>query len=37
MEEATEEITVATGGEEAAVPPEAVLEVVVHSPEIQDA
>jgi hypothetical protein len=36
MEEAVEEITVATGGEEAAVPPEAALEVVVRSPEIQD-
>jgi hypothetical protein len=37
MEEAAEEIAVATGVEEAAVPPEATLEVVVHSPEIQDA
>jgi hypothetical protein len=37
MEEAVEEIAVATGGEEAAVPLEAALEVVVHSPEIQDA
>jgi hypothetical protein len=37
MEEAAEEVTVATGGEEAAVPPEATLEVVVRSPEIQDA
>jgi hypothetical protein len=37
MEEATEEAAVATGGEEATVPPEAALEVVVHSPEIQDA
>jgi hypothetical protein len=37
MEEAVEEITVAIGGEEAAVPPEAALEVVVRSPEIQDA
>jgi hypothetical protein len=37
MEEAAEEIPVATGGEEAAVTPEAALEVVVHSPEIQDA
>jgi hypothetical protein len=37
MEEAVEEIAVDTGGEEAAVPPEAALEVVVRSPEIQDA
>jgi hypothetical protein len=37
MEEAVEEIAVATRGEEAAVPPEAALEVVVHSPEFQDA
>jgi hypothetical protein len=37
MEGAAEEITVATGGEEAAVPQEAALEVVVRSPEIQDA
>jgi hypothetical protein len=37
MEEAAEEIAVATGGEEAAVPPEAALEVVVRSPKIQDA
>jgi hypothetical protein len=37
MEEATEEAAVATGGEEATVPPEPALEVVVHSPEIQDA
>jgi hypothetical protein len=37
MEKAAEEIAVAAGGEEAAVPPEAALEVVVHSPEIQDA
>jgi hypothetical protein len=37
MEEADEEAVVATGGEEATVPPEAALEVVVHSPEIQDA
>jgi hypothetical protein len=37
MEEAAEEAVVATGGEEATVPPEAALEVVVHSPEIQDA
>jgi hypothetical protein len=32
MEEAVEEIAVATGGEEAAVPLEAALEVVVRSP-----
>jgi hypothetical protein len=37
VEEAVEEAAVATGGEEAAAPPEAALEVVVHSPEIQDA
>jgi hypothetical protein len=37
MEEAVEEIAVDTGGEEATVPPEAALEVVVRSPEIQDA
>jgi hypothetical protein len=37
MEEAAEEIVVATGGEEAAVPPEAALDVVVRSPEIQGA
>jgi hypothetical protein len=37
MEEVTEEAAVATGGEEAAVPPEATLEVVVRSLEIQDA
>jgi hypothetical protein len=37
MEEVAEEAAVATGGEEAAVPPEAALEVVVRSPEIQDA
>jgi hypothetical protein len=37
MEEAAEEAVVATGGEEATVLPEAALEVVVHSPEIQDA
>jgi hypothetical protein len=36
MEEAAEEIAVATGGEEAAVPPEAALEVVVRTPKIQD-
>jgi metal-dependent amidase/aminoacylase/carboxypeptidase family protein len=37
MEEAVEEAAVATGGEEVTVPPEAALEVVVRSPEIQDA
>jgi hypothetical protein len=37
MEEAAEEAALATGGEEATVPPEAALEVVVDSPEIQDA
>jgi hypothetical protein len=37
MEEAAEEAAVATGGEEATVPPEVALEVVVRSPEIQDA
>jgi hypothetical protein len=37
MEEAAEEAVVATRGEEATVPPEAALEVVVRSPEIQDA
>jgi hypothetical protein len=37
MEEVAEEAAVATGAEEATVPPEAALEVVVHSPEIQDA
>jgi hypothetical protein len=37
MEETAEEAAVATGGEEATVPPEAALEVVVRSPEIQDA
>jgi hypothetical protein len=37
MEEAAEEAAVATGGEEATVSPEAALEVVVHSPEIQNA
>jgi hypothetical protein len=36
MEEAVEEAAVATGGEEATVPPEAAMEVVVRSPEIQD-
>jgi hypothetical protein len=37
MEETVEEAAVGTGGEEAAVPPAAALEVVVRSPEIQDA
>jgi hypothetical protein len=37
MEETAEEAAMATEGEEAVVPPEAALEVVVHSPEIQDA
>jgi hypothetical protein len=37
MEEVTEEAAMATGGEEATVPPEVALEVVVRSPEIQDA
>jgi hypothetical protein len=37
VEEAVEEAAVATGGEEATAPPEAALEVVVRSPEIQDA
>jgi hypothetical protein len=37
MEEAAEEIAVATGREESAVPLEAVLELVVCSLEIQDA
>jgi hypothetical protein len=37
MEEVAEEAAVATGREEATVPPEAALEVVVRSPEIQDA
>jgi hypothetical protein len=37
MEEAIEEAAVATGGEDATVPPEAAMEVVVRSPEIQDA
>jgi hypothetical protein len=37
MEVAAEEAAVATGGEEATVLPEAALEVVVRSPEIQDA
>jgi hypothetical protein len=37
MEEVAEEAAMAVGGEETAVPPEATLEVVVRSPEIQDA
>jgi hypothetical protein len=37
MEEVAEEAAVATGGEEDTEPPEVALEVVVHSPEIQDA
>jgi hypothetical protein len=37
MEEVAEEAAAATGGDEAAVPPEVALEVVVCSPEIQDA
>jgi hypothetical protein len=37
VEEAAEEAAAATGGEEATVPPEVALEVVVCSPEIQDA
>jgi hypothetical protein len=37
VKEAAEEAAVGTGGEEAAVAPEATLEVVVRSPEIQDA
>jgi hypothetical protein len=36
MEEAAEEAAMANGGEEATVPPEVSLEVVVRSPEIQD-
>jgi hypothetical protein len=36
MEEVAEEAAAATRGEEAAVPPEVTLEVVVRSPEIQD-
>jgi hypothetical protein len=36
MEEVAEEAAAATGGEEAAMPPEVSLEVVVRSPEIQD-
>jgi hypothetical protein len=37
MEVAIGEATTATGGEEATAQPEPALEVVVHSPEIQDA
>jgi hypothetical protein len=37
MEEVAEEAAAATGGEEATVPPEVALEVVVRSLEIQDA
>jgi hypothetical protein len=37
MEEVAEEAAAATGGEEATVPPEVALEVVVRSHEIQDA
>jgi hypothetical protein len=37
MEEVTEEAAAATGVEEATVPPEVALEVIFHSPEIQDA
>jgi hypothetical protein len=37
MEVAAEEAAMTTGGEEATVPPEAALEVVVRSPKIQDA
>jgi hypothetical protein len=37
MKEAVEEAVVATAGEEAVVPPEAALEVIVRSLEIQDA
>jgi hypothetical protein len=37
MEEVAEEATAATGEEEATVPPGVALEVVVRSPEIQDA
>jgi hypothetical protein len=36
MEKVAEEDAAATGGEEATVPPEVALEVVVRSPEIQD-
>jgi hypothetical protein len=37
MEVAAEEAATATGGEEVTMTPEAALEVVVRSPEIQDA
>jgi hypothetical protein len=37
MEVAVGEAATATGGEEAATPPEPALEVVIRSPEIQDA
>jgi hypothetical protein len=37
MEEVADEAAAATGREEATVPPEVALEVVVHSPKIQDA
>jgi hypothetical protein len=37
MEEVAEGAAAATGGEEATVPPDVALEVVVRSPEIQDA
>jgi hypothetical protein len=37
VEEATKEAAAATRGEEATVPPEVTLEVVVRSTEIQDA
>jgi hypothetical protein len=37
MEDVAEEAAAATGGEEATVPPEVALGVVVRSPEIQDA
>jgi hypothetical protein len=37
MEVAAEEAATATGGEELITPPEPALEVVVRSPEIQDA
>jgi hypothetical protein len=37
MEEVAEEAATAIGGEEATVPPEVALDVVIRSPEIQDA
>jgi hypothetical protein len=37
MEEVVEEAAVAAGGEEVTTSPEIALEVVIHSPEIQDA